>query len=82
MFGGRTITVICVPQCGHARAVRELLRRRQLPFVEQALTADDADTVIATYHLYSSPVLLINGEVISGVPEIMGRIESLAAVGR
>ncbi len=79
MFGRRTITVICVPQCGHARAVRELLRRRQLPFVEQALTADDADTVIATYHLYCSPVLLINGEVISGVPEIMGRIESLAA---
>ncbi len=80
MAGRPAITVICVPHCGHARAIRELLRRRQLPFNERLLTVEDADEVIVAYHLYGSPVLLVNGEVINGQHQIMSRIESLAAV--
>ncbi len=74
-----SITIICVPDCGHARAVRELLRRRKLRFTERRLTAEDANQIIASYHRYGSPLLLINGEVINGQEPIMRRIESLAA---
>ncbi len=79
-MGGRpAITVFCVPYCGHARAVLELLRRRRVPFTERVLTVDAADEIIHAYHLYGSPVLVINGEVITGQRQIMGRIEALAA---
>ena len=74
-----SITVFCVPHCGHARAVRELLRRRNLNFTERVLSPDAAAEIINAYQLYGSPVLVINGEVITGTEPIMARIEVLAA---
>ena len=74
-----SITIFCVPHCGHSRAVRELLRRRQLDFAERVLTPDAAAEIINAYELYGSPVLVINGEVITGQERIMARIEALAA---
>ncbi len=79
MLARDAITVICVPHCGHASTVRNLLRRRRLPFVEHALTLDGASEVSATYHVYGSPVLVLNGEAIVGMPAIMNRIQSLVA---
>lgn len=74
-----SITVYCVPHCGHARAVLELLRRRGLPFTKHVLTPVVASEVIEAYHLYGSPVLVIDGEVTTGYARIMARIETLAA---
>ena len=74
-----SITVFCVPHCGHARAVLELLRRRNLAFTERVLTPDAAAEVIGAYHLYGSPVLVVDGEVVTGHERIMSRIEALAA---
>lgn len=74
-----SITVFCVPHCGHARAVRELLRRRHFDFTERVLTPDAAAEIINAYELYGSPVLVINGEVITGPERVMARIETLAA---
>lgn len=71
------ITVYCVSHCGHARAVLELLRRRGLPFTQRILTPEAAQGVISAYHLYGSPVLVVNGDVITGYEQIMTRIESL-----
>lgn len=73
------ITVFCVPHCGHARAVLESLRRRGLSFTQQTLTLASAAEVIVAYHLYGSPILVINGEVITGTESILARIETLAA---
>lgn len=72
-----SLTVYCVPHCGHARAVLELLRRRGLPFTQRILTPDAAQDIISAYHLYGSPVLVVNGDVITGYEQIMTRIESL-----
>lgn len=73
------ITVYCVPHCGHARAVLDLLRRRGLRFEQRALTPDAAAEVINAYHLYGSPILVINGEVVTGTEPALARIEILAA---
>ncbi len=73
------ITVYCVPRCGHARAVLDLLRRRGLAFEERDLTPEAAAGVIDAYHLYGSPVLVLAGEVLAGPAAIMARIERLAA---
>lgn len=72
------ITVYCVPHCGHARAVLDLLRRRGLRFEQRALTPDAAAEVINAYHLYGSPLLVINGEVVNGTTAVLARIEALA----
>ncbi len=72
------ITLYCVPHCGHARAVLDLLRRRGLRFEQRALTPDAAAEVISAYHLYGSPILVINGEVVNGTGAILARLEAMA----
>lgn len=79
MTSPRSIVVYCVPQCGHARAVLALLRRRHVPFVQRSMTPEAADEVISAYHLYTSPVMVINGEIVSGTARILARVETLAA---
>jgi len=74
-----SITVYCVPHCGHARAVLSLLRRRGLRFEQRVLTADAAAEIIRAYHLYGSPVLVIDGEVTNGADAVLARVEALAA---
>lgn len=69
----------CVPLCGHARAVLDLLRRRGMRFEQRTLTPDAAAQVISAYHLYGSPILVINGEVVTGTEPILARVEMLAA---
>lgn len=76
-----SIIVYCVPQCGHARAVIELLRRRHLPFMQRIITSDAAAEITGTYQLYGSPILVIEGEVLTGTDAILARIEGLAAAG-
>jgi glutaredoxin len=73
-----TVIVYCVPHCGHARAVLADLRRRGIPFEQRTLTAESADAVIAAYHLYGSPILLIDGEVVCGADRIRARVRELA----
>lgn len=74
-----SITVYCVPLCGHARAILDLMRRRGLSYHTRTLTPDAAGEVISAYHLYGSPVLVINGDVLMGQAAMMARIEDLAA---
>ena len=73
------ITVYCVPHCGHARAVLDLLQRRGLRYEQRTLTPDAAAEVISMYHLYGSPILVINGEVVTGTEPILARVEMLVA---
>lgn len=79
MTRASAVTLYCVPHCGHARSVLDLLRRRGLPFHQRTLTADAADEVMTAYHLYGSPVLVINGDVVTGPDAVRARIEQLAS---
>lgn len=74
-----SITLYCVPHCGHARAVIELLRRRHLPFTQRIITSDAAAEITGTYQLYGSPILLLDREVLTGTEAILARLEALAA---
>jgi hypothetical protein len=59
--------------------VLALLRRRSVAFVQRTLTPDAAAEVISAYQLYTSPILVINGEVVSGTASILARVETLDA---
>jgi arsenate reductase-like glutaredoxin family protein len=73
-----TVIVYCVPHCGHARAVLAQLRRLKIPFEQRVLTPEAADAVVAAYHLYGSPILVVDGEVVCGADPIRARLEQLA----
>ncbi len=74
-----TVIVYCVPHCGHARAVLAQLRRLGIPFEQRVLTPEAADVVVAAYHLYGSPILVVDGEVVCGADRIRARVRELAA---
>ncbi len=57
----------------------ELVRRRGLTFERRTLTPEAADEVIDAFHLYGSPILCLDGEVVCGTEPILARIHTLVA---
>lgn len=77
-----TVIVYCVPHCGHARTVLGELRRCGIPFEQRSLSPEAAEEIVAAYHLYGSPILVVDGEVVCGLDRIRARVRELAAGAR
>ncbi|MFD3447961.1 glutaredoxin domain-containing protein [Microbacteriaceae bacterium 4G12] len=64
----KTVTVYTQPDCPPCKIVKQFLQHYDIPFAEYDIKKDSAarDRLVYDYHSYSTPTVVIDGEVVTG----------------